>query len=336
MRKTLCIIACIVAAFASLFTLAACTETGTDGRTYYSVAVDGGTGSGKYDAGAVCQVEAVVPEGMQFMKWLKNGQEVSVNPVYKFEVTENSRLVAVFGDGVADTDKEVCVISVKDGYGGGGYFVGSPCTIKIPDAEMDRNFKGWAKVTEDVVSDTVLSDKKTYTFTVSESLVLQPVYNDVRLTAPDNSNDQMIKFVVSSSDPNMVHFDRQKDASDNPVTAFAEGVAAVRYYIYRSTDLENPVTYFELAPDGEGKYWLQDGSGNKAKFALDGEPGNFYYNRDGWQRIFIKNVFKAASGYDWGTGGETYRIACQAISADPEHYVSSGIGPMGSVVGSSI
>ena len=116
----------------------------------------------------------------------------------------------------------------------------------------------------------------------------------------------------------------------------SSGVAAVRYYIYRSTDLENPVTYFELAPDGEGKYWLQDGSGNKAKFALDGEPGNFYYNRDGWQRIFIKNTFKAASGYDWGTGGETYRIACQVISADPEHYVSSGIGPMGSVVGSSI
>ena len=46
MRKTLCIIACIVAAFASLFTLAACTTEGAPGA-YYSVAVDGGTGSGK-------------------------------------------------------------------------------------------------------------------------------------------------------------------------------------------------------------------------------------------------------------------------------------------------
>lgn len=324
MRKTLCIIACIVAAFASLFTLAACTTEGAPGA-YYSVAVDGGTGSGKYDAGAVCQVEAVVPEGMQFMKWLKNGQEVSVNPVYKFEVTENSRLVAVFGDGVADTDKEVCVISVKDGYGGGGYFVGSQCTIKIPDAEMDRNFKGWAKVTEDVVSDTVLSDKKTYTFTVSESLVLQPVYNDVRLAAPDNSSDQMIRFYSGSS---RIDYDRQSGG-----TAFTEGVAAIRYYIYVSTDLETPVTYFEIVPDGEGKYWLQDGSGNKAKYALSGEPGNFITNTDGWMHIFIKNVFKAASGHDWNANGETYRIACQVISADPDRYADSFIGAMGSVWG---
>ena len=118
MRKTLCIIACIVAAFASLFALAACTTEGAPGA-YYSVAVDGGTGSGKYDAGAVCQVEAVVPEGMQFMKWVKNGQEVSVNPVYKFEVTENSRLVAGFWGGGGGNDQKGGGVRGGEGVGGG-------------------------------------------------------------------------------------------------------------------------------------------------------------------------------------------------------------------------
>ena len=181
---------------------------------------------------------------------------------------------------------------------------------------------------EEILSAPV-SGSTSYTFTATKDVTLKPVFADssevTLLATPDNSSDQMIRFYSGSS---RIDYDRQSGG-----TAFTEGVAAIRYYIYVSTDLETPVTYFEIAPDGEGKYWLQDSNGAKARYALSGEPGNFITNTDGWIHIFIKNVFKAASGHDWNANGETYRIACQVISADPDRYADSFIGAMGSVWG---
>ena len=205
---------------------------------------------------------------------------------------------------------------------------------QMPEGE-GTIFLGWKEVTygesgEEILSAPV-SGSTSYTFTATKDVTLKPVFADssevTLLAAPDNSSDQMIRF-YSGNSKSRIDYDRQSGG-----TAFTEGVAAIRYYIYVSTDLETPVTYFEIVPDGEGKYWLQDSNGAKARYALSGEPGNFITNTDGWMHIFIKNVFKAASGHDWNANGETYRIACQVISADPDRYADSFIGTMGSVWG---
>lgn len=57
--------------------------------------VDGG---GTYDQGATCLLTATANTGYEFKKWTKDGEEVSTNASYSFEVTENATYVGVFGE----------------------------------------------------------------------------------------------------------------------------------------------------------------------------------------------------------------------------------------------
>ncbi len=330
MRKALCIIACVVAALTSLFALAACTETGTDGRTYYSVAVDGGTGSGKYYEGSVCQVEATVPEGKQFMKWIKNGQEVSVNATYAFEVVENSRLVAVFGDGVADADKEVCLISAPEGIGSGGYFAGSECTLKLPEGEMDRDFKGWAVVEDGVVTDDILSAEKTYTFTVSESLTLKPVYNDVRLATPDNSENKMFNLIAGNG---VIEYDRQTDENGVVYSAFTTGVAYIKIYVYIAPgDDAQPIGFLKMIQREDGSAYFESEDGAYT-WDLTGGPGN-YYTPDGNTHNWLKERISAMDNGPYSTE-IAYYFATQAVGGtvvDGVKYIDSFISGKGRAV----
>ena len=53
-------------------------------------------GSGLYDSGDTVTVEAVPAESFEFINWTEDGEEVSINPVYTFTVTEDRELVANF------------------------------------------------------------------------------------------------------------------------------------------------------------------------------------------------------------------------------------------------
>ena len=56
------------------------------------------TGGGTYNAGVTCTLTATPASGYEFLKWTKNGAEVSTNPSYSFTVTENASYTAVFGE----------------------------------------------------------------------------------------------------------------------------------------------------------------------------------------------------------------------------------------------
>ena len=56
------------------------------------------SGGGTYNAGATCTLTATPASGYEFLKWTKNGAEVSTNPSYSFTVTENASYTAVFGE----------------------------------------------------------------------------------------------------------------------------------------------------------------------------------------------------------------------------------------------
>lgn len=56
------------------------------------------TGGGTYNSGATCTLTATPNSGYEFLKWTKNGAEVSTNPSYSFTVTENASYTAVFGE----------------------------------------------------------------------------------------------------------------------------------------------------------------------------------------------------------------------------------------------
>ncbi len=210
---------------------------------------------------------------------------------------------------------------------------GVKVTLTADEAEEGMVFAYWALFADDEEG-TMLSGSSEYEYTVTGNADIRAVYIEdgetIKLAAPDNTDDRMILFGNGSNGESVgiITYDRQTDG-----TAFTEGVGAIRFWIYASGDLEKPVTYFDIVYDG-GKYWLQNSAGERmTAYALSGEPGNLY-TPDGNAHNFIKAAFKAAAGHDWNADGETYRIACQAISSNPALYSDSEIGAMGSEWGS--
>ena len=53
-------------------------------------------GGGDYSYGENCTITATANKGYEFIKWTKNGSQVSTNPTYTFSVTENANYTAVF------------------------------------------------------------------------------------------------------------------------------------------------------------------------------------------------------------------------------------------------
>ncbi len=54
------------------------------------------TGAGTYDEGATVTLRATAASGYEFVKWTKNGTQVSTNAIYSFAATANAAYVAVF------------------------------------------------------------------------------------------------------------------------------------------------------------------------------------------------------------------------------------------------
>ena len=54
------------------------------------------SGSGNYNYGQSCTITATANSGYEFVRWTKNGNQVSTNSNYTFTVTENATYIAVF------------------------------------------------------------------------------------------------------------------------------------------------------------------------------------------------------------------------------------------------
>lgn len=316
MKRAGCIILGMLVGATTLAFAAGCSGGGTEDGSIvvYNVAVDGGSGAGLYEAGAVCAVEADVPEGKQFMKWIKNGQDVSVNATYAFNVTENSRLIAVFGDAVENSSTEVCYITAMYAVGSGGYFKGENCTVKIPEEDMPREFKGWAKIVDGERGE-ILSAEKTYTFTVESELTLEPVYGNEFLPVPDNSDNKM--FNLNAGQPR-IEYDRQITADGTRYSAFTEGVDHIRIYVYTSAaDDAEPIGYFKMIQREDGSAYFASVNSDRT-WDLDGTPGD-YSTPDGNTHNWLKVTIGEMSDGAYSTE-KTYYFATQAIGKATEGY----------------
>ncbi|MCM1368738.1 MAG: hypothetical protein NC184_08045, partial [Roseburia sp.] len=211
----------------------------------YSVSVTGGTGAGSYYEGQVCTVKAETPNGQQFLKWIKNGQEVSSNEEFGFNVTEDTRLIAVFGEMPENAGKEVCIIKVEGGMGAGGYIKGGKATVTTLAEDEGRAFDGWFAVTADGLSDEPLSTEKIYTFDVTADIVLTAKYSNKLLKVPDNSQNGMFNLIAGNGH---IDFDNQMDpVTGEYFTAFTEGVDHILIWVYTSNaDDAEPIGAFKL------------------------------------------------------------------------------------------
>ena len=149
------------AAFVAHFELQSYTITATANPT------DGGTvaGGGTYDHGQSCTLIATANEGYDFVRWTKNGTQVSTNASYTFTVTESVAFVAHFEAQTFTVSTTANPTEGGTAAGGGTYTYGSSCTVKA-SANEGYDFINWTE------NGNVVSTEAEYTFNVTSNRAL--------------------------------------------------------------------------------------------------------------------------------------------------------------------
>ena len=126
---------------------------------------DGGTvnGAGVINYGETCTLTAVPATGYHFVKWTKNGTQVSTELTYSFVVTEEASYVAYFELDSFDISAMVSVNPTDGGTvnGAGVINYGDTCTLTAVPA-TGYHFVKWTK------NGTQVSTELTYSFVVTE------------------------------------------------------------------------------------------------------------------------------------------------------------------------
>ena len=124
----------------------------------------GGTvsGAGSYPRNSTCTLVATANSGYTFSKWTKNGQQVSTNATYSFQVTGNASYVANFTQQTTSYTITATANPTNGGTvtGGGTYTSGSTATLRAT-ANTGYTFTNWTK------NGSVVSTNATYSFTVT-------------------------------------------------------------------------------------------------------------------------------------------------------------------------
>ena len=176
-------------------------------------------GSGTYNEGESCELEAVPASGYTFVNWTENEEVVSTDANYSFTVTGNRDLVAHFA-------LRSCVITVAANpvsggtvTGGGTYEYGTRVTITAtPNSESGYSFVQWNK------DDSFASSNATYSFTVR------------------NAGDYVAVFTRSCSEPTgLAVADLTATSTSLSWTGDANNYN-VRYRTVTITDITGPTT----------------------------------------------------------------------------------------------
>jgi len=128
---------------------------------------NGGTvaGGGSYEEGESCTVDATPATGYNFLRWTENGNQVSTNPHYTFNVSGNRNLVAQFQ---LQSFAIIANANPTEGgivTGGGTYNYGQSCMLNASVNE-GYEFVNWTE------NGTVVSSDAVYSFTVTGSRTL--------------------------------------------------------------------------------------------------------------------------------------------------------------------
>ena len=157
-------------------TLVAQFQTQTYTITATANPTNGGTvsGGGTFNYGQSCTLTATPATGYTFVRWTKNGTQVSTNATYTFTVTESAAYVAHFE--VQSFTVSVSVNPTDGGIvtGGGTFNYGQNCTVNAT-ANEGYNFVNWTEDGNVVSTNTHYSFSVTNNRTLVANFVLQTV-----------------------------------------------------------------------------------------------------------------------------------------------------------------
>ena len=136
------------------------------------------SGGGTYQQGQYCTISATPNTGYNFVRWTKNGNQVSTNPTYTFIVNETAEYVAQF-------QGQSCYIATTSNPSNGGstsgnglYHYGETCTVTATPA-TGYEFTNWTD------NGNVASNEASYSFTVTvgRNLVANFALQTIEITA---------------------------------------------------------------------------------------------------------------------------------------------------------
>ena len=128
------------------------------------------SGGGTYIEGSTCVLTATPATGYNFVRWTKNGSQVSTNPNYSFTVTGNASYVAVFSLNSYTISASASPSSGGSVSGAGSYNYGSTCTLNA-SANTGYSFVCWMK------NGSQVSTNASFSFTVAENASYVAVFN---------------------------------------------------------------------------------------------------------------------------------------------------------------
>ena len=141
------------------------------------------SGGGNFTYGQTCNLTATANTGYDFVKWTRNGTQVSTNPNYSFTVIENATYVAHFQ---AQSYTINATADPNDGgsvNGSGNYTYGQTC-ILTATSNTSYTFVNWTE------NGAQVSSSPSYTFTVTSSrnLIAHFAQNTFVITATAGPN----------------------------------------------------------------------------------------------------------------------------------------------------
>lgn len=159
--------------------------TPAGGNAYY-VEISGGNGSGSYDAGSTVSVDAVIPEGMLFDRWITEGIQLEDETVCSVNFTmpnHNVKLIATY-----KSEPVTYLVTVTGGSGSGDYEAGQMVRVVAGTPQEGMAFDQWE------ITGIVLNEgEKT-----SASLGFEMPANAVTLNATYKEKTQTYQLVVEN------------------------------------------------------------------------------------------------------------------------------------------
>ena len=141
------------------------------------------TGSGGYNYGETCTLNATANTGYTFQKWTKNGTQVSTNPTYSFTVTESATYTAHFNAQNYTVTVTANPNNAGSVSGGGSYTYGQTCTVTA-SSNNGYAFTNWTE------NGSQVSTSASYSFTITgnRNLVANFVQNTHTIHATAGAN----------------------------------------------------------------------------------------------------------------------------------------------------
>jgi uncharacterized repeat protein (TIGR02543 family) len=123
------------------------------------------TGGGTYNYGQNCTLRATANNGYTFLKWTRNGTQVSTNATYTFPVTASGSYVAHFDEHTYNINVSASPSNGGTVSGGGVHYYNQSCTVHAV-ANSGYTFTNWTE------NGSQVSTNANYTFTVTGNRTL--------------------------------------------------------------------------------------------------------------------------------------------------------------------